>query len=68
MLNGDTRQLTWWLIIGDLKPFEWDNPSNWHDSSIVSSVGINYELIQEVIVWNENATCVCLSLVGCAYR
>ena len=45
-----------------------DNPMNWHASLIISSVEINYDLKQGVIVWNGNATCVYLTLVGCPYK
>ena len=43
---------------------EWDNLMNWHVSFIVSSIGISCEFI----VLNRIATCMCFTLIGCAYR
>ena len=37
-------------------------------SFIISSVGLSYELVQDLIVWNINAMHVGLPLAGCAYR
>ena len=42
------------------KSFEWDNPTNLHVSLIISSVRTNYELMQEVIIWNGTPTYVTL--------
>ena len=54
MLNCDARPLKKGMVT-NYSVFEaiWrDNPMNCHVSSIISSVEINYELKQEVIVWN----------------
>ena len=68
MLNDGARQLKWWLMIKCLKPFEWGNSEKWQVTLIASSVGISYELIQKLTVWNRNATCVCLTIIGCTYK